>query len=67
LICRLAKALEADADELLILAKKILVQIRRRALERPDAFRRLPLLDDEGLDRVLAGIKSNPCDRKKES
>src|SRR4051812_17424617 len=52
LICRLAKALDADVDELLILfdrpgvsaswsaiicAEKIPPQIRRRVLERPDA------------------------------
>jgi transcriptional regulator with XRE-family HTH domain len=38
LICRLAEALEADPDELLILAKKVPEKIRRRVFERPDAF-----------------------------
>jgi transcriptional regulator with XRE-family HTH domain len=38
LICKLAVALEADEDELLILAKKVPPKIRERVLERPDAF-----------------------------
>jgi transcriptional regulator with XRE-family HTH domain len=53
LIFNLAKALDGDADELLILAKKIPPQIRRRVLERPDAFRKLADLDDEALDRLM--------------
>jgi HTH-type transcriptional regulator, competence development regulator len=53
LIGKLAKALDADADELLILAKKIPERIKRRVLERPDAFRKLAELDDEALDRVI--------------
>jgi HTH-type transcriptional regulator, competence development regulator len=57
LICRLAKVLDADADDLLILAKKIPPQIRCRVLERPDAFRKLAQLDDEELNRVLAEIE----------
>jgi hypothetical protein len=49
--------LDTDADELLILAKKILEPIRRRVLERPDAFRKLAALDDQTLDRVLTQIE----------
>lgn len=56
LICRVAEALGADRDELLLLAKKIPDQIRRRVLERPDAFRRLAGLDDKALDRVLEAM-----------
>jgi transcriptional regulator with XRE-family HTH domain len=56
LICRVAKALDADADELLLLAEKVPARIKRRVLERPDAFRRLADLDDRTLDRVLASI-----------
>ena len=41
LICKLARALEVDEDELLILAKKIPVAIRERLFERPDVFRAL--------------------------
>jgi transcriptional regulator with XRE-family HTH domain len=54
LILKVAKALEADADELLLLAKKIPADIRDRVLQRPDAFRKLAALDDDTLDLVLA-------------
>jgi HTH-type transcriptional regulator, competence development regulator len=56
LILRLAESLDADADELLILAKKVPPQIKRRVLERPAAFRKLAGLDDEALDRLLQGV-----------
>ena len=53
LIAKLAKALGVDADELLILAKKIPGGIKKRVIERPDAFRRFAELDDETIDRLL--------------
>jgi transcriptional regulator with XRE-family HTH domain len=53
LIAKLAKVLEADADELLFLAKRIPDRMKRRILERPDAFRKLTELDDEALDRIM--------------
>ena len=53
LIVRLARALDADPDELLILAEKIPDAIRKRVLQRPDVFRRLSGLDDAKLDAVL--------------
>jgi HTH-type transcriptional regulator, competence development regulator len=56
LIVKLAVALDADADELLLMAEKIPPQIKKRVLERPDAFRKLAGLDDEGLDRVLQAV-----------
>jgi hypothetical protein len=56
LICKLAKALEVDEDELLILAEKIPGQIRKRFFERPDVFRALARCDDKTLDRVRAQI-----------
>lgn len=56
LICRLAKALDADADELLFLAKRIPDRMKLRILERPDAFLKLTELDDEALDRVLEAV-----------
>jgi len=56
LICKLAAALDADEDELLLLAEKIPEGIRRRVLERPDAFRKLAGLDDATLDSVLAEV-----------
>jgi transcriptional regulator with XRE-family HTH domain len=56
LIRKLAKALEADEDELLVLAEKVPDRIRRRVLERPDAFGKLASLDDKALDAVLVQI-----------
>lgn len=57
LIRKLAKALDADVDELLLLAKKIPPDIRERVIERPDAFRKIASLDDETLDAVLKDIE----------
>ena len=54
LIGKLAKALDADADELLFLAQRIPDRMKRRILERPDDFRKLTELDDKALDRLLA-------------
>ncbi len=64
LIGRMAVVLEADADELLILAEKIPEPIRRRFLERPDAFLKLAALDDKTLDGVLAGIERRKIRKK---
>ena len=60
LILKLAAALDADADGLLLLAHKIPEGIKKRVLERPDAFRRLAALDDNALDRVVAGMEAQP-------
>lgn len=57
LIRRLAVALEADEDELLLLAKKIPADIRERVIARPDAFRMLAALDDESLDEVVRQVE----------
>lgn len=53
-ILRIATALEADEDELLILAKKIPERIHQRVLERPDVFGLLAGMGDEALDEILA-------------
>jgi transcriptional regulator with XRE-family HTH domain len=53
LIRKLAKALEADEGELFLLAKKIPEDIRRRVMERPDAFRKFASLDDKTIDKLL--------------
>jgi transcriptional regulator with XRE-family HTH domain len=58
LICKLAQALDPDEDELLLLARTIPDQIKRRVLERPEAFRTLAALDDKTLDLVLAEAES---------
>ena len=53
LIGKLAAALDAEADELLLLAKKVPEQIKKRVMERPDAFRKFADLDDDKLDDLL--------------
>ena len=60
LIVRIAEALDADADELLLLAEKIPEAIRLRVIQRPDAFRKLAGLDDEALDLVISAIDAIP-------
>jgi hypothetical protein len=57
LICKLSKVLKADAYELIFLAKRIPDPMKRRILERPDAFRKLARLDDKALDRLVAQIE----------
>jgi transcriptional regulator with XRE-family HTH domain len=52
-IRKLAKALDADADDLMILAQKVPEQIKKRVMERPDAFRKFANLDDDKLDDLL--------------
>src|SRR5437879_4970242 len=56
-IRKLAKVLEADVDELLLMAEKIPDRIRKRVLERPEAFRLIADLDDKSLDQLVEGIK----------
>jgi HTH-type transcriptional regulator, competence development regulator len=53
LIRKLAKVLGAEEDELLLLAQKIPEDIKKRVIERPDAFRKIAKLDDEKLDKLL--------------
>jgi hypothetical protein len=55
----LAKVLEADVDELLLMAEKIPDHIRKRVLEKPEAFRTIASLDNKSLDRLVATIKVN--------
>jgi len=67
LIHRLADALDADEEELLILAKRVPGPIHRRVLQRPDAFRAFAACDDKTLDMLLVqlGRTSNPKKRMK--
>ena len=58
LILRLATALDADPDELLLMAEKIPDAIRQRVLQRPDVFRKIASLDDTELERVLAFLEN---------
>lgn len=57
LICKLAVALSADEDELMLLAKKIPEHIRQRVFERPEAFRKFADLGDADIDRVLEELE----------
>ena len=57
MIGKIAHALDADRDELLVLAEKVPEPIRRRVLERPDAFGKLARLDDVALDRLVDQIE----------
>ena len=57
LIRKIASVLEVDEDEMLILAEKIPERIRRRVLERPDAFRTFASLDDSAIDDLLRRIR----------
>jgi len=65
LIVKLAMALDADPDELLFLAQKIPERIKRRVLERPEAFRTLAELDDRTLDKLLAQVKPKTNPRRR--
>jgi transcriptional regulator with XRE-family HTH domain len=56
LIRKLAKVLEAEEDELLLLAQKIPEDIRKRVIERPDAFRKFAALDDKTIDKLLEDL-----------
>ena len=66
LIVKLAKALDAHADELQLMVRKIPPQIKKRVLERPEAYRRkLAELDDQALDVVMQGIDGLTPKRKR--
>lgn len=56
LILRIAQELDGDADELLILAKKVPPRIRERVFERPEMFLRFASLDDRAMERLMAKI-----------
>src|SRR5438309_12048429 len=63
MIRKLAKALDADEDELMLLAEKIPDPIRKRVLQRPDAFRTFATCDDETLDRLMVAAGQTPVNR----
>ena len=58
LICRLAVALDAEVDELLLLAKKVPNGMRDRIFERPEVFSALSRCDDTTLNRVLESLSN---------
>lgn len=53
LIHKLAVELEADEDELLLLAEKVPEPIRKRVCERPDVFWAVARMSDKQMDRLL--------------
>jgi transcriptional regulator with XRE-family HTH domain len=53
LIHKLAMELDADQEELLLLAEKVPEPIRKRVCERPDVFRVVAEMTDNELDRLL--------------
>ncbi|TWT81204.1 Helix-turn-helix domain protein [Planctomycetes bacterium CA13] len=59
LIHRLADALGADEDELLLLANKVPEAIRRRICEHPDIFRTIAQLDDTSLQQIVASASKH--------
>jgi transcriptional regulator with XRE-family HTH domain len=65
LIHRLADALEADEEELLMLAERVPDRIRRRVLERPDVFGALANCDDRTLDKVMGTIVGKATRKRK--
>jgi len=55
-IHKLSHELKADEDELLLLADKVPVSIRKRIRQRPELFRKLAKLDRKGLDAVESSL-----------
>lgn len=52
----LAGELEADEDELLLLADKVPTAIRTRIRQRPELFRKLAKMDSSALDELECSI-----------
>jgi len=65
LIHRLAAALEADEEELLILAERVPDRIRKRVIQRPDVFGALANCDDKTLDKVMGTIGGRATGKSK--
>lgn len=55
-IHKLACELQADEDELLLLADKVPAAIRRKIRQRPELFRKLAKLDRQSLDAVESSL-----------
>lgn len=55
---KIAGALEADPDELLLLARRIPDAYRHRILQKPGIFRRILTLSDEALEEMLDTLAS---------
>ena len=59
LIRRLADVLEADEEELLLLAHHVPKRIADRILEQPEVFRTLASLDGQELERFASRLVTN--------
>jgi len=59
LIHRLAVALNADEDELLLLSHKIPETISKRIFEQPQAFLELAQCDSSTIDRIVADLRAD--------
>jgi|688.fasta_scaffold448802_2 transcriptional regulator with XRE-family HTH domain len=57
LIHRLAAALEADEEELLLLSHRIPESISKRIFEQPEAFRKLAQCDSSTIDRMVENLR----------
>ncbi|MBI1249030.1 helix-turn-helix domain-containing protein [bacterium] len=57
-VLKLAKALDADEDELLLLTDRVPEVIRKRIQEQPRAFRIVASLDDASLERMIEFVES---------
>ena len=66
-IQRIATALDADADELLLLARRIPDAFRRRILARPGIFRRILKLSDSDLEQLLNGFEGSSTTHDQDS
>jgi transcriptional regulator with XRE-family HTH domain len=56
---RIAKALDADPDELLLLARRIPDSYRDRILSRPGVFRKLLNLSDADLEDLVGQLEQH--------
>jgi hypothetical protein len=63
LICKFAKVLEANPDELIFLANRLPDRMKHRMLEWPDLFHKLAELSDEALDAVPVQIDEAPTNQ----
>jgi HTH-type transcriptional regulator, competence development regulator len=53
-VLKLANALDADEDDLLLLTDRVPAAIRKRIRQRPEAFRLLAEMGDETIDEMIA-------------
>jgi transcriptional regulator with XRE-family HTH domain len=55
-IHKLAGELNADEDELLMLADKVPASIRERIRERPEVFRIIAQMNDKQIDKLMSDL-----------